>query len=102
MSEATCWETPLLLDLQVQRSALHFRSRLQGIEEMDTLMRWDTFHPWIDFHGQVDGLDVQFFYAAGLAYQTSDASSENDVNDVLAILKHRYHRAEIDLGLLTI
>lgn len=49
------------MDPQVQRSALHFRSRLQGIEEVDTLMCWDTFHPWIDFHGQVDGLDVQFF-----------------------------------------
>ena len=64
------------MDPQVQRSALHFRSRLQGIEEVDTLMCWDTFHPWIDFHGQVDGLDVQFFNAAGLAYRTSDASSE--------------------------
>ena len=55
------WETALLLDLQVQLSALHFRSRLQGIEEVDTLMRWDTIHPWIDFHGEVDGLDVQYF-----------------------------------------
>ena len=61
MSEATCWETALLLDLQVQRSALHFRSRLQGIEEEDTMIRWDMFHPWIDFYGQVDGLNGQYF-----------------------------------------
>lgn len=61
MGGAMRWETALLLDLQVQLSALHFRSRLQGIEEVDTLMRWDTIHPWIDFHGEVDGLDVQYF-----------------------------------------
>ena len=53
--------TALLFDLQVQRRVFHFRSRLQGFEEGCTLMRWDTFHPWIDFHGQVDGIGLPYF-----------------------------------------